>query len=1172
MRSGTQAPIDDLAARLAGGDHVPLRGVIAGARPWLAAALSEALGRAGRGPLLWVLPDERQAEAALAAARFYAGADRADASDPFSQPVAAFPLHQLSPYDDLSPDRDAMAERLGLLFRLLHGPAPDLIITSVPALMRKVPPRAVLDGASELLMVGQEIEQAHLARWLTRAGYLNVPLVEEAGGFAVRGFVMDIFTPLLPLPVRLEWFGDEIESIRTFDPDTQRTAARLETVYLGPVREILQDEASTDRALAAVEALAAELDVASHKLLAHTRKLREGIRYFGIEALLPAFHPDLGSLFDYLPDEHRLLLEDPGGLSATARASWERVTGAHADARAAGDLVFPPADLLLDPDALSERLRDTPAASLGVSEELEGELDLACQEISGLREQLKGAIAEEDPLLPLTDALKAWRRDGITCTLVASRPGRARQLARMLQSRGLAIREEHSSFDLAWPRQHTPSLFARIAEGSLEQGFACPAAGLAVVPDAIVFGRSARRSRDKRPSREVLRLKPGELVVHVDFGIGRFEGLVKLEAGGSEADFLLLTYREGDKLYLPVTRMSRLERYTGPEENAPPLTKLGGKSWERTKQRVRQALLEMADELVKVEALRRARPGQAADKPSEEYEALEASFPYEETADQRRTIEEVVADLTAPRAMDRLVCGDVGFGKTEVAIRAATLVALSGRQTLVLVPTTVLALQHLATFRDRLGDFSLKVGMLSRLASKEEQREVLAGLSTGQLDLVVGTHRLLAADVKPKDLGLLIIDEEHRFGVRHKEKLKRLRAEVDVLTMTATPLPRTLQLALSGLRDISVIRTPPKGRRSTRTFITRFSPRVIEEAIRRERERGGQVFFVHNFVRSLEAMKRFLERTVPEVRVGLAHGQMHERKLEQVMSAFVQRELDVLLSTSIIESGLDIPSANTVIVNRADRFGLAQLYQIRGRVGRAAERAYAYFLIPGLDSITADARRRLEALADHTELGAGYQIASRDLEIRGAGNLLGRAQSGHIKAIGFELYSRLLERAVMEVRGQATQAGPDPEIKLPLPGYLPEDYVPAMDQRLDLYARLSRAASEEEVFEIEQEIGDRYGPPTPEVENLLQLSALKTHLRQAGVLSLQVKGGLLSVQVDTQAPGFDPGPLVKLVSEQSERAKLDPAGLLEIRLGEEDRADPLPLARSVGARLAAGTG
>ena len=1049
-------PIDKVVDRLKTTQKLNIRGLSQNAHSWCGALLAHKLSLKDSGPVLWVVADERRAEQLVAEIGFYLGQepDELAHGDPFSSPLAHFPLHQLSPYEDLSPDRDALCDRLALLFRLMHASAPSIIITSVPALLRKVIPKSALDSASRLVLVGQQVDQRKLAAGLVRAGYLNVPVVEEPGGFLIRGGIMDIFAPQYAFPIRIEWFGDDVESIRMFDPQNQRTLTKMDQAFIGPVREILQDQSDIKRVLANIDKRAHDLDLASHKLLKHRRKLTEGIRYFGIEALLPAFYPTLWTLFDYLPAHIQVVLDDPGGILSAAKYAQDKVNLAYQESRKAGELVFESAQLLIKPVELFALFDKHRRIDIGLSDLFENAepessptqnapnkthnlVQMGCTDLENLRDRIQQAQADQDPLQPFVDKLKEWHRYGYSVFISSSRAGRARQIRQWINARGLAVRLEEDPFFLDWLNQHTPNLFLRVVKGELSGGFCCPDARLVIFSDSLIFGRSARKSRPTKGSREVLKLQPGQLIVHVDFGIGRFEGLVKLQAGGFEADYLLLHYKDQDKLYLPVTRMNLIERYSGPQEKHPPLSKLGGSTWERTKQKIHQALLEMADELVRTEALRRARPGTSINQPEQDYELLASSFPFEETADQKSAINEVIHDQTQPQAMDRLICGDVGFGKTEVAVRAAYLACLAGQQTMLMVPTTLLALQHLTTFRTRLENLSVRVEMLSRMTPKAAQKPITEDFRAGQIDILIGTHRLLADDIKPRSLGLLIIDEEHRFGVKHKESIKQLRTSVDVLTMTATPLPRTLQLALTGLRNISVIRTPPPGRRSIRTLIARFSKSVIIEAIERERQRGGQVFFVHNFVRSLPAMKRFLSRLVPQASIEIAHGQLHERALEKVMGTFVGREIDVLLCSSIIESGLDIPSANTIIVNRADRFGLAQLYQIRGRVGRSAERAYAYFLIPGLDAITDDARRRLEALSENSQLGAGYQIASRDLEIRGAGNLLGKAQSGHIKAIGFDLYNRLLERALMEVRGQLTSTTLEPEIQLPVPGFLP---------------------------------------------------------------------------------------------------------------------------------------
>jgi transcription-repair coupling factor (superfamily II helicase) len=1145
--------------------RVRLQGVSKNARPWLAAALA----RVSDKPLLWVVQDERSAEEACRAAGFFTGAKARDPADPFGQKILHFPLHQPHPYHDVSPDRFVLAERLSTLFRLFHADPPDLLVCSVQALMRLTMPRPALDAASQLILKGQMIDRRELSEKLVRSGYLHVPLVEDPGSFAIRGGIVDLYSPLLPLPVRLELLGDEVESIRSFDPQTQRTVARLDSVFLGPVREIALDEESRQEALAAISRVADELDLPSHRLLPFKRALREGLWFFGIESFLPAFHPSLESLFDYLGGRARVLIDDAGAVFSAAETVWQRAVTAHEESASSGNLVFPPASVLLTPEEVRSKIDDLQQVVLGIHTGEIPQVQLACEDASGLRDRIAKQKDADDPFAPAAELLGRWRKQGAFPVMVASRPDRARELAGMLRRRNIPARIEEQPYDPAWTQERRAPDHVLIVLGDLPGGFVCPAAGIGFLPDAEVFGQPVRRARPARAGVRLAALKADDLVVHVDFGIGRFAKLCKLEVAGSEGDYLLLEYRGGDRLYLPVTRMNLIERYLGPEGSRPPLSKLGGKTWDRTKQKVHQALLEIADQLIRLHASRRARPGLAAASPGDDFHSLQASFAFEETDDQQRAIQEVIDDITSKRAMDRLVCGDVGFGKTEVAIRAAYLHALSGRQTVVLVPTTILGLQHLETFRDRLESKAVRIEMLSRLVKPAVQKTTLGDLADGKVDVVVGTHRLLGEDVHFKSLGLVVVDEEHRFGVRHKEKLKNLKEEVDVLTMTATPLPRTLQMSLTGLRDISVIRTPPPGRRSIRTMITRFSGRVIEEAIRRELSRGGQVFFLHNWVRSLPAMEKYLQRIVPGVRTAMAHGRMGERRLETVMTDFIRREIDVLVCTSIIESGLDIPSANTIIINRADHFGLSQLYQIRGRVGRSVERAYAYLLIPGLSTITPDARKRLEALSDFTELGSGYRIAAQDLEIRGAGNLLGKAQSGHISAVGFEMYSRLLERAVMECRGSqsAAPAGEaEPEISLPVAGFLPDDYVPDVDQRLDLYARLSRAQTDDEVFEVEREIVDRFGPEPEEVKNLCEIMAVKTSLKMAHFLALEMKGGVLILKFDPSNPP-DPDKLVRIAKEQSERLSVDQAGQVRIRLTPDERKDLLPNLRGLLQRL-----
>jgi transcription-repair coupling factor (superfamily II helicase) len=1154
-----------LLAALTQADSLAVRKLSPNARAWLAASLA----RSGAGPLLWIVPDEISAENCTRAAKFFLGDGDPDPADPFAARVVHFPLHQSSPYEDLSPDRFAVAERLALLFRLSQKAPPDLIVASLPAVMRRCMPRATIDHESALILQGQEIDQTELVRNLSRIGFLNVPLVEDPGSFAKRGGIIDIFSPLLPMPVRIELFGDEVEAIRAFDPETQRTICKMDSFYFSPVRELFLDDVSQGLAVEAVTQRSAQLDLPSHVLLTNLRNIKDGTWFFGIESLLPAFHDRLDCLFDFLDPTCKVILDDHGSIEARAEDDFLQAQNAAAENIKALNLTFPAESMLLTPSEFLTKTKACKRLLFGLSDEAGRGIEIQTDDVSGLRQSISMVDSQDDPLKPLIDLLGQWRSDRIRPFVVASRPARAREMATMLRSRKIPTRIEEGDFDPDWADQTTPTPPVRIVAGELSGGFSCKEALVGFIPASEIFGRPIRRAKARAPKTKVAALRPGDLVVHVDFGIGRFDGMHRLEVSGSEADYLLLGYRGGDRLYLPVTRMGLIERYQsgrGADGQSPLLNKLGTKSWERTKLKVKEALLEMADDLIRLEAQRRSQPGLAVDHPGEDYAALAASFPYQETEDQQHAIDEIVADMTKNKVMDRLVCGDVGFGKTEVAIRAAYLSALMNRQTVILVPTTILALQHMTTFKARLEERALRVEMISRLVKASDQKKILADLADGSVDVLIGTHRLLRDDVKIKSLGLLIIDEEHRFGVKHKEKLKSLKKNVDVLTMTATPLPRTLQMSLTGLRDISVIQTAPPGRRSIRTLVTRFSKRVVKEAIQRELQRGGQVFFVHNWVRSLASMKRFIERTVPEARCALAHGQMKDRDLEQVMSDFVGRKIDVLICTSIIESGLDIPSANTIIVNRADFFGLSQLHQIRGRVGRAVERAYAYLLIPGLSSITKDARRRLEVLSDLSDVGAGYRIAAEDLEIRGAGNLLGKAQSGHVAAVGFDLYGRMLERAIAQARGQSTGPEAEPEISLPIACLLPEDYVPEVDQRMEIYARLSRAANEEEVFEIEQELVDRFGPEPDQVQNLCELMSLKTLLRRANILTLEAKKGVLHFGLDLSS-NIDAAKLVQLAQEQSERISFDPEGVLKVTLGPDESAELIPAARAVALRL-----
>ncbi len=758
-------------------------------------------------------------------------------------------------------------------------------------------------------------------------------------------------------------------------------------------------------------------------------------------------------------------------------------------------------------------------------------------------------------------------------------PSAADRLRRLLEDRHQHARAHPGPLTLP-VALFDASVHAHLVPGEISTGFVDGDGRLAVLADEEIFGRRvrkrARKAREENAFAAAFRdLDEGDLVVHVEHGIARYLGLTKMQIRGVEGDFLVLAYEGADRLYLPVAKLRQVQKFTGASPESVRLDRLGGQSFALRKARVKEQLLKMAAELLDIYAARAAHPGFRFGEADELYREFEAEFPWEETPDQAKAIDDVLADMrkernqgkdgAPPPPMDRLVCGDVGYGKTEVAMRAAMLAVLSKKQVAVLVPTTVLAAQHERTFRERFKGYPVRIEAVSRMKSADEVKRILKDTAAGKVDVIVGTHRLLATDVSFQALGLVVVDEEQRFGVAHKERLKKLRKLVDVLTLTATPIPRTLHMSLAGVRDLSIIATPPEDRRAIRTFVMKFDPGAVREAIETELKRGGQVFFVHNRVRSIAAMERFLSELVPRARVGVAHGQMGEGKLEEVMARFVDRELDVLLATSIIESGLDIPSANTIIVNRADHFGLSQLYQIRGRVGRSRERAYAYLLVPARRPVTKDAQKRLEVLQRFSELGAGFKIASHDLEIRGAGNLLGKDQSGQIEAVGFELYSELLDDAVRELRGEAPRDEVDPDVQLPVPAFIPDPYMPDVHQRLFFYKRLAQAGTDQELEDVRAEIVDRCGDPPEELEALLELMAVKVRLRALAIRALEAGPGRLVLTLGDSA-ALDPFLLARHVQGSAGRLRLTPDMKLVATLGAPA---PRPVKPARGAKRAA---
>ncbi|HET8540491.1 MAG TPA: transcription-repair coupling factor [Anaeromyxobacter sp.] len=1173
-------------------------GIVGAAR----GALVRDLLAGGAPAVLAVAADEDEADALQRDVAFFVGAEA----------VLRVPADPVLPYDDLSPDRGLELERLAALARLHVAPARiRAVVVSARGLARRVVPRAAVERGSDLLARGVEIAREALAEKLVLLGFARVPLVEDPGTFAVRGGIVDLWSPAQAAPIRLEFFGDEIESCRAFDPQSQRSEAEVEEVLLSPAREALFTAEGKEAVKAAIRDAAERVNRPTSRVREVLDAVDGGVPFFGMEALLPGFHPGgLGTIFDYLPPGGAYV-DDAAGVEEALHDLDAELGREHAGALRREELALPPAAHFLPAAEALARLAERPLVRrhrvwLGTAEPVRFSL----VETSGIRGEIEAAHGDEGALAPLARRLDDWRRRGLAAIVACGTPSATDRLRRLLEDRRQHVRV-HPALPEDPASLWDPAVHAHAVPGDLSGGFVDGDARLAIVADEEIFGRRvrkrARKAREENAFAAAFRdLDEGDLVVHVEHGIARYLGLTKMQIRGVEGDFLVLAYEGQDRLYLPVAKLRQVQKFTGASPENVRLDRLGGQSFALRKARVKEQLLKMAAELLDLYAARAAHPGFAFPEPDEAFREFEAEFPYEATPDQAKAIDDVVADMTKggrragraqgqpdeaapapqgapgeergfaastdleraggsggrepkasvpPPPMDRLVCGDVGYGKTEVAMRAAMLAVLARKQVAVLVPTTVLAAQHERTFRERFRGYPVRIEAVSRMKTAEQVRAILRDAAAGKVDVLVGTHRLLAADVAFKDLGLVVVDEEQRFGVAHKERLKKLRKLVDVLTLTATPIPRTLHMSLAGVRDLSIIATPPEDRRAIRTFVMKFDPAAVREAIDNELKRGGQVFFVHNRVRSIKAMEKFLTELVPQARLGVAHGQMGEGKLEEVMARFVNRELDVLLATSIVESGLDIPSANTIVVNRADAFGLAQLYQIRGRVGRSRERAYAYLLVPARRPVTKDAQKRLEVLQRFSELGAGFRIASHDLEIRGAGNLLGKDQSGQIEAVGLELYSELLDQAVRELKGEPPREEVDPDVQLPLPAIIPDAYMPDVHQRLWFYKRFAQAATDEELDEVRAELVDRCGDPPEEVDALCEVMALKVRLRALAIRALEAGPGRLVFTLGESA-ALDPFLLAKHVQASRGGLRLTPDMKLVATLAPPPRPAP----------------
>ncbi|MCL2013228.1 MAG: transcription-repair coupling factor [Cystobacterineae bacterium] len=1131
---------------------VHLSGVHGAARGFVLSQLCKATEQT----LLCVTADEASAELLAEDMAFFMGG-MGTVEEPC---ILKYPAATQQPWDAVIFDAQNMANRLAVLFHLSQKSAAKVIVASLPALAKRLIPLQQINHLAELLAPGQEYARDALALKLAHCGYRFSPLVEEVGQFSVRGDIVDIFSPLGEWPFRLEYFGDYIESIRSFEPETQRTLENVDILHLLPASEWMYSPSHQSQAQASLRALAETVELPTSKLKERLSQLEQENFGAGMESLLPAFYAHgLQSFFDYLEAGHFQML-----LFSNAPAEQERALDefyadmerSYQSARQREELTFPPAALFLEREALTACLNRMPHFSGGglTLEEHAQTLHFSFSSTQHLREAIRTHHGEESALTPLVEQLHHWRDAGMSTLVACGTLGQADRLKRLLDERNILTSISKTPLELE-KFFLEPSHLAKIFIGEISAGFVAKEEQLVLLSEEDIFGvRARRKPRRKRHefgfAQDFGELKEGDLVVHADFGIARYKGMTKMQLHNVENDFLVLEYAGKDKVYLPVSRMRLISKFSGAEPSKVALDRLGTTGWERTKAKVKESLLKMAAELLHMYATRQAHPGFAFSPPNAYFHQFEAEFEFEETVDQSKAIEELLCDMQKQSPMDRLICGDVGYGKTEVAMRAAFKAVLDHKQVAVLVPTTLLAHQHVQTFRKRFADYPVHIEVVSSLKKSKEVADILKRTQEGKVDILIGTHKLLSSQVDFKNLGLLIIDEEQKFGVKQKEHLKKLKTQVDVVTLSATPIPRTLNMALSGLREMSIIATPPQDRRSIRTTVAKFDTQLIKEAIQRELQRGGQVYFVHNRVQSIHAVEKLLKEIVPNALIGVAHGQLGEGRLESVMLDFVQKKTQVLLCTSIIESGLDIPAANTMIVNRADTFGLAQLYQLRGRVGRSKERAYAYLLVPSRKTITKDAERRLEILQTCSELGAGFSIASHDLELRGAGNLLGENQSGAIEAVGFELYTQMLEEAVAQMQGKPLPNRMEPDVQLPVSAFLPDDYIPNVHQRLVFYKRFSQAANPEELDALRLELIDRYGNAPSEVDALQALMQLKIELRNLSIRSLETGAGKLVLSLGTHA-NIDPDKLAGLLQTSKGRYRLTPEMKLVAQLGPE---------------------
>jgi transcription-repair coupling factor (superfamily II helicase) len=1123
--------------------------------------------------ILFVTPSERLAELAAQDLRLFT-----------DLPVIHYPGFDIPPYTPLSPDQVTVAERLAVLYRIFTTEGPLIMVASCESLLRRVIPKSRLNQAAELVINHEEIDQHALIRSLTANGYESLSMVQSVGDFSVRGGIVDIFAPGYDIPLRLDFFGDTVESLRTFDPVSQRSLADLDEAVILPASNILFPSTGSDESEVLQDrfrSLAENFNWADDAVSMILEKINSGHRFPGVEFFLPLFYGESQECpcpTNYLPDNTSVFISDPTAIKGSIQLTWERIHSNYNEAIATNTPALLPETLFVKEKTLFEELESYSLVNLtDFSDSMVDPhpVNFTTSNHLLLKQEIDLQRKKQGLLIPLADRIREWQSADGRIIMACRSQRHARHLAELLGHHHIFCRVQKAPLKLTSLADGQDKQTILIVDQPLSAGFdiqTTPGIKLHFLSESELFGekRLGPKRKTKPAQEEIVRfdeLQAGDIVVHSQHGLGVYDGLATMTLQQITNDFLKINYRENDKLYVPVDRINSVSKYQGISDKRPKLDKLGGKSWFNTKRKVKEAVWEVAQDLLQVYAKRELQIGRSFSMPSSLFHELEESFPFDETTGQQKAIEEVLDDLTSERTMDRLVCGDVGYGKTEVAIRAAFKVIEDGYQVAMLVPTTVLAEQHAETFLDRLSGFPVLIECINRFRSQSEQKRILKQLKKGDLDILIGTHRLLSRDVEFKKLGLLIVDEEHRFGVSHKEKIKRLRAEVNILTLTATPIPRTMQMSLLGIRDLSVINTPPEHRRPIKTFVARYDDLVIKEAITRELHRGGQTFLVHNRVRTIQDMARKVQKLAPLAKVAVAHGQMPGKNLEEIMVRFINKDVDVLVCTTIIESGLDISNANTIIITRADLLGLAEIYQLRGRVGRSSEQSYAYLLVPSLDGLAKDAKERLRALLDYSDLGGGFKLAMSDLQIRGGGNILGVSQSGHISAVGYDLYLELLQKTVTELKQKSAQVERvetiEPEINLKISAYIPESYIVDTGQRYIAYRKIAGHTDDDQLLDFKEELQDRFGRLPDETDNLFEIMSLKNKLQKVLVTKLEQGKDRLIFSFHEETP-IEPQKILALLEKTKDSIRFTPDARLMVPLQPDTRHSPQAILHAAG--------